>query len=157
MDFDLGRMPARTRGWSLALVAAAASLALVDLVVLRGDRVDSASAPLSAGAPAVLEIERAGEEHVVEITTRVRRMGETKGRSIDYRLEAPDGRVIVDESEIASRKRRFIRFVPEVAGGYELHVQDEGLFGGTRADADVDVYVNDRRIFGPRLFSALPF
>lgn len=157
MDFDLGRMPHKTRGWSLALVAAAAALALVDLVVLRGDRVASDSVSLASGPPAVLEIEHVGEPHLVEISTRLRRMGETKGRAIDYRLEAPDGRVIADESEIASRKRRFIRFVPEVAGGYELHVEDEGLFGGTRGRADVAVYLNDRRVLGPRLFSALPF
>jgi len=157
MDVDLGRMPAKTRGWSLALVAAACALALVDFVVLRGERIDSARPSLSSDAPVVLTIDRVGEEYTVEIGTRVRRQGETKGRSIDYRLEAPDGRVIAEESELVTRKRRFVRFTPDVPGEYALTVEDEGLFGGTYARADVVVYVNDRRVLGPRLLSSLRF
>jgi hypothetical protein len=157
MEIDLGRTPSRARGWSLGVVALGVALALVDFVVLRGDRVDSATVPLGDDEAVPLLIEHAGQEHLVEITTRLRRGGETRGRSVDYWIEDPEGRVVAEESEIVTRKHRYVRFVPEAPGEYWISVEDESLFGTRRGSARVEVYVNDRRILGPRLGSILPF
>ncbi len=105
------------------------------------------------GEPALLEIQRVGEKHLVEITTRRRHHGETQGRTIAWRLEDPSGIVVHQESEIAARKERYFRLTPSVPGQYVLHVQGGGLvFKSARGWADVDVFVNDRRIFA-RIFS----
>ena len=146
MEIQIGRGGSKAKGLGLGAVALAVALALVDFVALRGTRVDHASVRLTGDEPAVLEIERAGEEHLIEITTRRRRHGETKGRSIDYRLESPDGRILFEESELVSRKDRYLSFEPEVAGEYRLYVEDRGLLGSSSGSAAVDVYVNDRRI-----------
>lgn len=146
MEIEIGGKSSKAKGLGLAALALGIALALLDLVVLRGDRVDHASARLTGDQPAVLEIDRPGQEHLIEITTRRRRNGETKGRSIDYRLEDPNGRVVLEDSELVSRKQRYLSFEPEVAGEYRLYVEDEGLFGSSSDSASVDVYVNDRRI-----------
>ena len=95
-----------------------------------------------------IEIDQVGEEHLVEISTRRRHKGETAGRSVSYRLENPDGRIIVKESELVTRKRRFLRFKPDLPGEYRLFVEDPGIFGGSHGNARVSVYVNDRRLLG---------
>ena len=148
MEIRIGGYDAKARAKGLGIVGIglAIALALLDVVVLRGERVAGASAPLSGERPAVLEIVRTGEEHLIEITTRRRRHGETKGRSIDYRLEDPEGNVLVEESEVVTRKKRYVTIEPEVAGEYRLFVVDEGFFGPGSGSANVSVYVGDRRL-----------
>lgn len=157
MNVSVKRGSRPKQGWSVGLVALAVLLALVDVVMLRGDRVTSAVVRLDASDPVGLAIERAGEEHLVEIETFRRRHGDTEGRSVDWWIEAPDGRIVAEGAELVSRKRRYARFVPEVAGEYWISVEDEGRLGAVHDSARVTVYVNDRRILGTRIFSALPF
>jgi hypothetical protein len=146
MEIEIGGKGSKAKGLGLAAIALAIALALLDFVVLRGDRVDHASARLAGDEPAVLEIEQPGQKHLIEITTRRRRSGETKGRSIDYRLEDPDGSILLEDSELVSRKKRYLSFEPEVAGEYRLYVEDQALLGSSSGSASIDVYVNDRRI-----------
>jgi len=147
MDIQIGSSSAsKARGLGIGAIALAVALALLDFVVLRGDSVASDTARLSGESPAVIEVQRVGEEHLIEITTRRRRNGETRGRSVDYRLEGPDGRVLLEESEIVTRKERYATFEPTVAGEYRLFVSDEGLLGSGSGSARVRVLVNDRRL-----------
>jgi hypothetical protein len=154
IHINLGRIRG-TRGGavSVAVVALAVVLFLVDFVALRGERVAHARAALG-GEPARLEIQRLGEKHLVEITTRRRHHGETQGRTIAWRLEDPSGNVVHQDSELTMHKERYFSFTPNVPGQYALHVEGGGLvFKSARGSADVDVFVNDRRIFA-RIFSA---
>ena len=148
IHINLGRIGG-TRGGaaSIGVVALAAALFLVDFVVLRGERVAHDSA-VFGGEPARLEIQRLGERHLVEIATRRRHHGETRGRTIDWRLEDPSGIVVQQDSELTVHKERYFSFTPNVPGQYALHVQGGGLvFKSASGSADVDVFVNDRRIF----------
>jgi hypothetical protein len=154
IHIDLGRIGG-TRGGpaSLAVVALGLALFLVDFVALRGERVAHDRADLG-GEPALLEIQRVGEKHLVEITTRRRHHGETHGRTIAWRLEDPSGIVVQQDSELTVHKERYFSFTPNVPGRYTLHVEGSGLvFKSGSGSADVDVFVNDRRILA-RLFSA---
>ena len=146
MEIEISGNGSKAKGLGVAATVLAIALALLDFVVLSGERVAHGSARLSGEEPAVLEIARPGEVHLVEITTRRRRSGETKGRSVDYRLESPDGEILVEESELVSRKDRYVSFVPVEAGEYLLYVEDQGLFGSTSGSASIDVFVNDRRL-----------
>jgi len=146
MELDTGASRSRSKTIGFGVAAAGVALALLDLIVLRGEQVDSATVRLASDEPATIEIARVGEAHLVEISTRRIRRGETAGRSVEYRLEAPDGRVVFESSELVVRKRRFERFEPEQAGEYRLYVDDPGLLGGRSGSARVSVYVNDRRI-----------
>jgi hypothetical protein len=153
ISVNFGRVAgARGGPASLVVVALAALLFLVDFVALRGERVAHGRAALG-GEPAVLEIQQAGERHLVEIATRRRHHGETRGRTIAWRLEDPSGNVVQQDSELTEHKERYFSFTPEVPGRYALHVEGGGLvFKSARGYADVDVFVNDRRIFA-RVFS----
>ena len=154
IHIDLGRI-GRTRGGaaSVAVVALAVALFLVDFVALRGERVAHDRAAIG-GEPVLLEIQRLGEKHLVEITTRRRQHGKTQGRAIAWRLEDPSGIVVKQDSELTAHKERYFSFTPNVPGQYVLHVQGGGLvFKSGSGSADVDVFVNDRRILA-RLFSA---
>lgn len=143
----------RVKGWTLALGAAVALLALVDLVVLQGERVATATVRLSARDPATIEISRVGEEHLVEISTRRRVQGESEGRAIRYRVESPSGAVVYEDSEFVTRKKRFFEFVPGEAGVYRFFIEENmNLLGSTTDTARIAVYVNDRRILA-RLFT----
>ena len=153
IHINLGRIGG-TRGGaaSIAVVALAAALFLVDFVALRGERVVQDSASLG-GEPALLEIQRVGEKHLVQISTRRRHHGKTQGRAIAWRLEDPSGNVVQQDSELAVHKERYFSFTPNVPGQYVLHVQGGGLvFKSASGSADVDVFVNDRRIFA-RVYS----
>ena len=149
----LGRIGGNRGGAaSIAVVALGVALFLVDFVALRGDRVAYDNAAIG-GEPAFLEIQRVGEEHLVEIATRRRHHGKTLGRTIAWRLEDPSGIGIHQDSELTARKERYFRFTPSVPGEYVIHVQGAGLvFQSASGSADVDVFVNDRRIF-TRIFS----
>jgi hypothetical protein len=154
IHINLGRIGG-TRGGaaSIAVAALAIVLFLVDFVALRGERVAHDRAALGGG-PALLEIQRLGEKHLVEITTRRRHHGKTQGRTIAWRLEDPSGNVVQQDSELTAHKERYFSFTPNVPGQYVLHVQGGGLvFKSASGSADVDVFVNDRRILA-RLFSA---
>ena len=154
IHFDLGRIGGtRSGAASVAVVALGLALFLVDFVALRGERVAHDRVAIG-GEPALLEIQRPGEKHLVEITTRRRQHGKTQGRTIDWRLEDPSGIVVQQDSELTAHKERYFSFTPNVPGQYVLHVQGGGLvFKSASGSADVDVFVNDRRIFA-RLFSA---
>ena len=139
--------------WTFILGGAVALLALVDMIALQGERVDSTTTRLSARHPATIEISRVGEEHLVEISTRHRVHGESKGRAIRYRVESPSGVTVHQGSEIAARKKRFFEFVPEEAGAYRIFIEENmTLLGSTADTAHIAVYVNDRRILA-RLFN----
>ncbi|MBW1683479.1 MAG: hypothetical protein JRS35_00300 [Deltaproteobacteria bacterium] len=154
IHIDLGRIGGtRTGAASVAVVALGLALFLVDFVALRGERVAHDRAAIG-GEPALLEIQRPGEKHLVEITTRRRQHGKTHGRAIAWRLEDPSGIVVQQDSELTAHKERYFSFTPNVPGQYVLHVQGGGLvFKSASGSADVDVFVNDRRILA-RLFSA---
>ncbi len=154
IHIDLGRIGGtRSKAASVAVVALGAALLLVDFVALRGERVAHDRAAIG-GEPALLEIQRPGEKHLVEITTRRRQHGKTQGRTIAWRLEDPSGIVVKQDSELTAHKERYFSFTPNVPGQYVLHVQGGGLvFKSGSGSADVDVFVNDRRIMA-RLFSA---
>lgn len=154
MDIGLGR---RRSGWSVGIAALAAMLTLLDFVVLRGDQVASVSVSLASETGRTLHIEQAGEEHLVQIATYQRRHGERRGRSVDYWIEDPEGYVVAEESEIMSHEVRFVRFVPDVAGSYQVGVTDESLLGSAHGTARVTVYMNDRRVVSPLLRRLLPF
>jgi hypothetical protein len=153
IQINLGRIGgARGGAASIAVVALGAALFLVDFVALRGERVASGRAALG-GEPAVLEIQRAGQKHLVEIATRRRQHGETRGRTIAWRLEDPSGNVVQQDSELTAHKERYFSFTPGVPGRYLLHVEGDGLiFKSTSGSAEIDVFVNDRRVL-PRIFS----
>ena len=153
IHIDLGRIGGtRTGAASVAVVALGLALFLVDFVALRGERVAHDRAAIG-GEPALLEIQRLGEKHLVEITTRRRQHGKTQGRAIAWRLEDPSGIVVQQDSELTAHKERYFSFTPNVPGQYVLHVEGGGLvFQSTSGSADVDVFVNDRRILA-RLFS----
>jgi hypothetical protein len=139
----------RVKGWGIAIGVGVAALALVDFVALRGDTVDTATVYLRSSDPAVIEITRVGEEHLVEISTRRSVQGESKGKAIKYRLEGPDGTVWYEDAEIVSRKSRYFEVVPVEAGSYTLYAEENmNLLGSGSGTAYVRVYVNDRRILG---------
>lgn len=138
--------------WTFALGVAVALLALVDFVALQGEQVAFVTARLSASVPETIEISRVGQEHLVEISTRRRTHGEEKGRAIRYRLEAPSGAVVYEDSEIVARKKRFFEFVPGEAGTYRFFIEENmDLLGSTTDSARIAVYINDRRVLA-RLF-----
>jgi len=140
----------RLKGWGIALGIVFFSLAMVDFVALKGEHVASANVSLRAdSSPGVIDVSRPGEEHLVQISTRKRSHGESKGRSIAWRLVAPDGTTVEEDSELVSHKKRFFEFLPVEEGAYELHVEETVLLGSGNGTASVAVYVNDRRILGP--------
>jgi len=61
----------------------------------------------------------------------------------------------IELGQVSGRtKTRYFRFTPVVAGEYALTVEGNGLLVKlTRGSADIDVFVNDRRILA-RVFSA---
>jgi len=118
----------RLKTWGIALGVVVVTLALVDLVVLKGEHVASASIDLRAdSSPGILEIVHPGQEHRVQIATRKRIRGEYEGQSIAWTLVAPDGTTIDEESEFISRKKRFFDFRPTQKGAYELHIEETKL------------------------------
>ncbi|HEY5656452.1 MAG TPA: hypothetical protein VIY27_01550, partial [Myxococcota bacterium] len=73
--------------------------------------------------------------------------GEPQGKAVRYRIEAPDGTIVVEGSEFAAKKKRFIEFVPGEAGVYRLFIEENlNLLGYGSDTARIAVYVNDRRI-----------
>ncbi len=143
---DLDQVDNKHKALGIAVAVLFAGLVGMDMVVLKGEHVDSDRLSLSREQPAEIEIARVGETHLVEISSRrYRSGGKSKGRALEYRLEDPDGIVVYENSEIASRKRRFFDFVPLEEGTYKLYAETNMELGG-RGSADVRVYVNDRRI-----------
>jgi hypothetical protein len=137
----------KAKGWTIALGLAVALLAFVDLIALRGEQVASATARLSGRDPATIEIHRVGEQHLVEISTRRRVQGESKGRAIRYRVESPSGVTVHEDSEIVARKKRFFEFVPGETGIHQFFIEENmSLLGSTTDTAHIAVYVDDRRI-----------
>jgi hypothetical protein len=148
---------ARSKGLSVAVAVLGVALFLVDFVLLRGEQVAHAEVYFDHPEPARIAVDRVGERHLVEIWTRKRIHGETRGRKLAFRLEDPDGQIVHRGSEMAARKTRYFSFMPVASGEYALHIEDNGmLMKSTRGSARVDVYVNDHRLFG-RLFSAISF
>lgn len=140
------------KGWVFAVAMIVAALALSDMVFLRGEHVDSVSVSLGDSDGGRLEIARTGEEHRVEISTRRRVRGETRGEAIHVRLVGPDGSPVLEDTELVARKTRTYDFVPTRAGTYWIYVDDaRSLLGTGRGRARVTVTVNDRRILAPLL------
>jgi hypothetical protein len=157
LEFNAGRLGARSKGVSVAVAVLGVAVFLVDYVLLRGEHVAHAQVYFDRSEPARIAVDRVGERYLVEISTRKRIHGETRGRRIAYRLEDPRGEVIEQGSELRARKTRYFSFMAVESGEYTLHIEDGGmLMKSTHGSARVDVYVNDHRIFG-RLSSAIPF
>lgn len=157
LRFDLGKFGGGSKGLSVGLAVLVMALVMVDYVVLRGERVSHDSVSLGSAQPALLRIDRIGEEHLVEIKTPRRVHRQRRGRAIKFHLEDPDGRRVYERSEIVSHKERVFSFTPVKAGEYRLYVEGNSLLGGSGSgNARVDVYVNDQRILG-RLFAFVPF
>lgn len=132
--------------WATVLGLGLFLLVAVDYVALKGDRVEGGTVNLSSSSPPlVLAIQRPGVAHLVEISTRKHTNNESKGRSVAYRLEGPDGRVIAEDEELVSRKRRFFDFTPTRAGEHRLHVQEAMVIGSGRGTGTVSVTIGDRR------------
>ena len=143
MDPNENKIKALGIGLGFAVLA----LVGVDFIVLKGEPVTSGTVNLRAQSePTVLSISRAGEHHLVEISTRKRVRGETKGQSISWRLVGPEGRLVAEDSEIVSHKKRFFDFFPTQPGDYELHVEETKLIGSSRGTGHVRVTVGDRRV-----------
>jgi hypothetical protein len=154
IEIDLGQVSGRTKTLGFVGTALVVALCLIDLIALRGERVAHARVSLGDGAPALIEIVQTGQKHLVEVSTRYRRNGETRGRAVKIQLLDPEGTTVYDSSELTTHKTRYFRFTPVVAGEYTLAVESNGLFvKSTRGSADIDVFVNDRRILA-RVFSA---
>ena len=137
----------KLKTWGIALGIAVFALVGVDFVVLKGENVASGRVSLrSDSAPVLLSISQAGKKHLVEISTRRNRKGETVGQSIAYRLVGPDGTTVAEDSEIISHKKRFFGFVPSHAGEYSLHAEETKLVGSGQGSARVNVTVGDRRM-----------
>lgn len=126
---------------------------VLEWTVLRGDQIAQMTIRLSAKEAGIIKVEQPGQTHLVEIDTR--RGRKSKGKRINMRLEDPDGAVIYESSELASRKERFFSFTPKVAGPYKLHLE-LGMLSGSSRSASVRVFVNDRRVLA-RIMAALPF
>jgi hypothetical protein len=151
----------RIRWWvklvSLIVLLLVGGVFLVDFVVLRGDRVAHGTAYLGRDEPARLAIERIGEIHLVEITTRRAAVGQARDQALRFRLVDPEGATVYESAEIVSRTERFFEFTPTIAGEYKLHAEDSSvLLGRSRGLARVAVWVNDRRILA-RSLPAIPF
>lgn len=157
IEIRAGHSPGRGKALGAVGVVVVVALCLIDLIALRGERVAYDTVSFDGGEPALIEVTRPYEKHLVEVTTRYRRHRKTRGRAVALRLLDPEGATVYERSELRARKTRFFSFTPMVAGEYRLEVEDNGLLGGsTRGSAGVAVFVNDRRVLG-RLFSALPF
>ncbi len=138
---------AALKKWGIGIGLGVVLLAGIDMVALEGQHVTSGSADLRDDSPPlVLRIDRAGEEHLVEISTRRRKHGETVGQTIAYRLTGPDGTVVHQDSELVNHKKRFFDFVPTEPGDYLFEAEENRLVGGGRGSASVRVTVGDRRI-----------
>jgi len=138
--------------WAIALGVAVVLLGLVDVIALRGEQVAYTTARLSSSDPVTIQISRAGEEHLVEISTSRRVHGETKGKAVRYRLESPSGATVYEDSEIVARKKRFFEFVPGEAGAYRFFIEENmDLLGSSTYSAQIAVYTDDRRVLA-RLF-----
>jgi hypothetical protein len=137
----------RIKGTSIVAVVLGVLLFAVDFVWLKGEVVARDSAELNGTSPAVFSVSRIGEPHLVEIRTRRRVGGETRGRKVAWRLVDPDGVTIAQDEELLDHEERHFRFEPDVAGEYRLYVEDNGLLLRTEtASARVSVTVNDRRL-----------
>jgi hypothetical protein len=157
IEISTGQLSGRNKTLGAVGAVVVVALCLIDLIALRGDRVAHDTAYFDGSEPARIEITRPYEKHLVEVSTRYRRNRETRGRAVELRLLDPEGTTVYASSEIAARKTRFFSFTPMIAGEYQLQVEENAiLMKSTRGSADVEVFVNDRRLLG-RLFSALPF
>jgi hypothetical protein len=136
----------KLKKWAIAGVGLLLTLALVDLVALRGDSVGGGSVDLRTDSqPLVLTITRPAEKHLVKLTTRRRLRDEMTGQSISYQLVDPHGEVVVSDSELLAHKQRFFSFYPHFRGDYLLFAEETKLLGSSRGSARVSVTVNDRR------------
>ena len=143
MEIDEGKL----KTWGIALGVLLVAIVGVDYVALKGERVASGSTSLRSDAqPAVLNIQRAGETHLVEITTRRTVRGEAVGQSIAYSLRSPEGFLVHEDAELVSHKKRFFEFTPAEPGAYVFEAREQTLLGSGRGTARVSVTVGDHRL-----------
>jgi hypothetical protein len=137
----------KLKAWGIALGLVMFAIVSLDFVILKGDPVASGRLSLRADSePLELSITQPFKEHLVEISTRRTKSGETVGQSISYRLIDPDGVTVAEDSELVSHKKRFFDFVPRKAGDYRLYAEVATLIGSGRGTGYVNVTVGDRRI-----------
>jgi hypothetical protein len=156
IELKVPSLGSRSKVIGIGVVVAAVALFFVDYLILRGEQVSYDSASLGSEEPLLLGISQVGEEHLVEIDTHRQVRGKTKGQAVKIRFEDPEGKLIYEKSEITSKKDRYFRFKPEVAGEYRLFVDGRGgVYGSSSGRVRAAVFVNDRRIVA-RLLAFVP-
>jgi hypothetical protein len=86
-------------------------------------RIASDSVSFASSEPALLRLDRIGEEHLVEVDTRRRVNRKQRGRAVTIRFEDPEGRLAYQISELVAHEERCFTFTPRTAGEHQLYVQ----------------------------------
>ena len=150
---SLGPKAKIVSGLAVALVVLAM---LAEMTLLRGKTVADVRVGLGVDETATFAVHEVGKAHLVEVRATRSRRGKAEGRRLKLRLEDPDGEVVYESDEWASRKERFFSFTPKVDGTYTIFAEPELLSGSSTGHARVKVLVGDRRVLA-RLFAAMPF
>ncbi len=123
----------------------AAGIALLELFVLEGETVFDQRIGSVRDVRVELPLARAGEPHLLRIYCR-------RKNRLAITLEAPGGEQVAEIDEWTYHKTHFVEFTPKVAGTYVLAGTQS--FKSTRsASPRVQVFVNDRRWFGPWIYA----
>ncbi|MCP4188105.1 MAG: hypothetical protein GY763_10940 [Gammaproteobacteria bacterium] len=132
---------------------------ILELFVLSGEVLLDQKLSLDASKPQILQIERVGEEHLINIKTLYGIALNDKDKSgvaIEVRLEGPDGTILLDESEYVPYKRHYYTFTPTMQGKHKLYIKNsEGSLSWSGGNGRLKLYVGDKRVFGP-IFESLP-
>jgi len=142
----------RIKRIGIIVVAVVVPLALVDIMVLRGEVVLRKSGIRFTESESVtlqLPVRHPGDKYTVRFDTNKREI------ALGWTIVAPEGDTVEDDSEMFRHDgaRRF-SFRPDTEGDYVLTVRREhrsgGILGsGTRDSVTVEVLVHDRQILGP--------
>lgn len=123
------------------LVAIAAVVFALDQFVLQGEQVFDERIGSSRDVRVEIPLTRTGEPHLLEVYCR-------RKNKLTVAVEAPDGEVLAEVNEWSYHKSHFVEFTPKVSGTYVL--EGTQRYRSTRSSSSrVEVFVNDRRWFGP--------
>ena len=138
----------RGKLFTVVFVALVGGLFALEMFVLQGTCVFDERIELREGAKVEIRLDRVGEPHLIEFYTR-------RERRLKGTMTAPDGSEVWSLDEWADHKSHYVSFTPEVAGTYVLEAQRGFLLGGSSRGvrSRVQVFVNDRRWFGPLMYS----
>ena len=126
----------------LVLVAVAATV--VEMFVLRGDRIAYERFRIQAGGEMTIAVAQPGEPYRVDIYT-------SRARALRWTLLDPEGETLVTNSEMSPHEgTRGFSFAPEAVGDYRLQVGPRSQVGaGPGGSLTAKVFLNDRRILTP--------